>query len=1373
MHSKFNRSMNIKLSLSIVILVVMIASVQYSYAQSIEHILSFGNQEKYGNGTFDTPFGIAANSTHIFVADTFNHRIQILDINGNFVSQFGSLGVRPGTFFYPQDIDTNGTHFFIPDDTSRIHVYDSSGNYVTQFGSHGSGNGEFNRPRAVATNTTHIFVADTINKRIQILDFEGNYVSQFNETGLINGSFDLTYGIETNSTHVFVTTETNNVFVFDFFGNFISQIGVCCAGDGKFAYPRDVAPTANNTFILSSGTITNDPANAGLISVFDSMNASYITRFANIGNADGSFSQPQGIATDNKHLFVADTANHRIQILDFAGNFISKTGGNIFANGELSRPFAVTTNSMHILVADTQNHRVQVFDSTGNYLSQFGGFGNGIGQFNFPIDIAANGTHIFIVDLNNHRVQVFDNNGNYAYAFGERITSLFPPTNPANNGKFESPLALDFNSTHFFVSDSTNRIQVFDMNGNYTGQFGGSGSGDGLFISPRSIAVNGTHLFVTDRFNDRVQILDINGSFVHQFGIYGTSAGEFDEPSGISTNGTHLFVSDTYNHRVQIFDVMGNYVDQFGSFGNTDGMLHSPQGIATNSTHAFVADTENHRIQIFDLNFSKSCLANQFRDSIGTCITDTVLPTIKVNPSSIILEIDEPFTPPTVTLMDNDPSYVGTISNTTSPGPIDTSSIGSFTITYMATADAAGNAPDNVNATVEIVDTTAPMITVSNLTITLKIGESYTPPTFAVTDNDPDYSGTVTVTVAPNPVDTSSVGTFTVTHSAPADASGNSPDNVTATVNVTGCDADQILDSVTNTCITDTVLPTIKVNPSSIILEIDEPFTPPTVTLMDNDPSYVGTISNTTSPGPIDTSSIGSFTITYMATADAAGNAPDNVNATVEIVDTTAPMITVSNLTITLKIGESYTPPTFAVTDNDPAYSGTVTVTVAPNPVDTSSIGSFTVTHSAPADASGNAPDNVTATVNVTGCDADQILDSVTNTCITDTVLPTIKVNPSSIILEIDEPFTPPTVTLMDNDPSYVGIITNTTSPGPIDTSRIGSFTITYMATADAAGNSPVSVNATVEIVDTTAPMITVSNLTITLKIGESYTPPTFAVTDNDPDYSGTVTVTVAPNPVDTSSVGTFTVTHSAPADASGNAPDNVTATVNVTGCDADQILDSVTNTCITDTVLPTIKVNPSSIILEIDEPFTPPTVTLMDNDPSYVGIITNTTSPGPIDTSRIGSFTITYMATADAAGNAPDNVNATVEIVDTTAPMITVSNLTITLKIGESYTPPTFAVTDNDPDYSGTVTVTVAPNPVDTSSIGSFTVTHSAPADASGNSPDNVTTTVSVTGCDSNQILDSNINACVIDTESPDITVIPSSTHWKLMSHLRHQLLL
>ena len=760
-----------------------------------------------------------------------------------------------------------------------------------------------------------------------------------------------------------------------------------------------------------------------------------------------------------------------------------------------------------------------------------------------------------------------------------------------------------------------------------------------------------------------------------------------------------------------------------------------------------------------DINIIAQCPTGQVPDSDDVfCIPDIILPVIMINPTNRTLQIGQTFTPPTVNVTDNDPSYVGTITNTTSPGPIDTSRIGSFTITYMATADAAGNSPVSVNATVEIVDTTAPIIETSYTNITLQIGQTFTPPTVNVTDNDPSYVGTITNSTSPGPVDTSSVGVFAITYNATADAAGNVPTSVMVTVNVTGCDSNQILDSATNTCITDTELPTIKVNPSSITLEIDEPFTLPTVNVTDNDPSYVGTITNSTSPGPVDTSRIGSFTITYMATADAAGNAPLTVTATVEIVDTTAPIIETSYTNITLQIGQTFTPPTVNVTDNDPSYVGTITNSTTPDIVDTSSVGVFTITYNATADASGNAPTLVIVTVNVAGCDSNQILDSATNTCITDTELPTIEVNPSSITLEIDEPFTLPTVNVTDNDPSYVGTISNSTSPGPVNTTNVGTFTITYNGTADAAGNAPLTVTATVEIVDTTAPIIETSYTNITLQIGQTFTPPTVNVTDNDPSYSGTITNTTSPGPVDTSSVGVFTITYNATADAAGNVPTSVMVTVNVTGCDSNQILDSATNTCITDTELPTIEVNPSSITLEIDEPFTPPIVNVTDNDPSYVGTISNSTSPGPIDTSRIGSFTITYMATADAAGNAPVSVNATVEIVDTTAPIIETSYTNITLQIGQTFTPPTVNVTDNDPSYVGTITNTTSPGPVDTSSVGVFTITYNATADASGNAPTSVMVTVNVTGCDSNQILDSATNTCITDTELPTIEVNPSS---------------
>ena len=503
----------------------------------------------------------------------------------------------------------------------------------------------------------------------------------------------------------------------------------------------------------------------------------------------------------------------------------------------------------------------------------------------------------------------------------------------------------------------------------------------------------------------------------------------------------------------------------------------------------------------------------------------------------------------------------------------------------MATADAAGNAPLTVTATVEIIDTTAPIIETSYTNRTLQIGQTFTPPTVNVTDNDPSYVGTITNSVQLLiPVDTTSVGTFTITYNATADASGNAPTLVIVTVNVTGCNADQILNSATNTCITDIALPAIIVNPTNITLQIGQTFTPPTVTLTDNDLAYSGTITNTTSPGPVDTTSVGIFTITYNGTADAAGNAPIPIAVTVEIVDTTAPIIETSPTNITLQIGQTFTPPTVILTDNDLAYSGTITNTTSPGPVDTSNIGIFTITYNATADAAGNAPLTVTATVEII-----------------DTTAPIIETSYTNRTLQIGQTFTPPTVNVTDNDPSYVGTITNSTSPGPVDTSSVGTFTITYNGTADASNNVPIPIAVTVEIVDTTAPIIETSSTSITLQIGQTFTPPTVTISDNDPAYVGTITPT--PSSIDTSSVGTFTIRYTGTADAAGNIPVPVELDVIVTACPTNQILES--NTCVFDTAPPVIMTNSTTLTLRLGESFTPPTVTVSDNDPAYSGTLT------------------------------------------------------------------------------------------------------------------------------------------------------------------------
>ena len=110
-------------------------------------------------GEFRSPAGIATTPIHILVADTGYGRIQVFDLDGNYVDQFGN-----GYLESPQGITITPTHILVTDTyDNRIHVFDLVGNHLGMFGS-------LDHPREITTNSTHILVADTGNHRIQIFD---------------------------------------------------------------------------------------------------------------------------------------------------------------------------------------------------------------------------------------------------------------------------------------------------------------------------------------------------------------------------------------------------------------------------------------------------------------------------------------------------------------------------------------------------------------------------------------------------------------------------------------------------------------------------------------------------------------------------------------------------------------------------------------------------------------------------------------------------------------------------------------------------------------------------------------------------------------------------------------------------------------------------------------------------------------------------------------------------------------------------------------------------------------------------------------------------------------------------------------------------
>jgi DNA-binding beta-propeller fold protein YncE len=129
---------------------------------------------------------------------------------------------------------------------------------------------------------------------------------------------------------------------------------------------------------------------------------------------------------------------------------------------------------------------------------------------------------------------------------------------------------------------------------------GGTVGCNAQFNHPKGLAIfplgGVSYLLVADSGNDRLQLFDLDGNFLGAVGSQGTGVWQFNSPDGIAVGPDgNVYISDTGNNRVEKFSVDDGSLLQIDN-----GTLSSPEGLAVDrGGNVYVTDSDNNRIAVF------------------------------------------------------------------------------------------------------------------------------------------------------------------------------------------------------------------------------------------------------------------------------------------------------------------------------------------------------------------------------------------------------------------------------------------------------------------------------------------------------------------------------------------------------------------------------------------------------------------------------------------------------------------------------------------------------------------------------------------------------------------------------------------------------
>ena len=544
------------------------------------------------NAQFWSPSGLAISGTSLYVADLVNHALRVVDTGTKVVTTVAGVKKNSGTadgtgtnarFYYPISLAISGTSLYVAGYYSHaIRVVDTETAVVTTLagvkGTSGTADGtgtnaQFYSPYGLSISCNKLYVADQDNYAIRVVDTDTNEVTTVAGEKGTTGTADGT-GTNARFSAPFVLQldpagDASTFYVADYNAvrlmNFPSPPTAAPTPAPTTAAPTPAPTTAAPTPAPTTAAPTPAPTPA-CTPTTDPTVTPFVGQVTS-GTADATgtnaqFNSLNGLAISGTKMYVADTNNHALRVVDTGTKEVTTFVGVMGTSG--------TT------------------DATGTNA-----------QFWSPHGLAISGTSLYVADQLNYAIRIVDTETKEVTTLAGSKGTPGTADGTGTNAQFWSPSGLAISGTSLYVADLVNHaLRVVDTGTKVVTTVAGvkknSGTADGTgtnarFYYPISLAISGTSLYVAGYYSHAIRVVDTETAVVTTLaGVKGTSGtadgtgtnAQFYSPYGLSISCNKLYVADQDNYAIRVVDTDTNEVTTVAGVKGTQG---TADGTGTNA----------------------------------------------------------------------------------------------------------------------------------------------------------------------------------------------------------------------------------------------------------------------------------------------------------------------------------------------------------------------------------------------------------------------------------------------------------------------------------------------------------------------------------------------------------------------------------------------------------------------------------------------------------------------------------------------------------------------------------------------------------------------------------------------------------------------